>query len=333
MSRFDPFRDWPKRGDHSGDPIYQAAGIMTDAAQILDVVSREWGKVGQWSEWDQSVRDSISAWLFKNTAEGLKLPAERGEAPARQIAALPCRAEQVDTAAFRADIKGYLTRAEAGEVFEICRYGKPIARLGNALPCKGGEAWSGMGGAPFEQFVLVATEKWGTVEAIQYRKAGWMTFGANGGLEVEPLAWMEKPVFPATPTTEPDTGRGLREAAQALYDNIAQAWPGLVHLKPMTDLLAALSDTPRGREISEVETPAVVEPSASPSLTDDQIKHMVGRFLAWHLPDDFNPDGGISYTPPASHGAAYPSRPVGTNLLTATQSEAMVRHMVEGLPR
>lgn len=69
----------------------------------------------------------------------------------------------------------------------------------------------------------------------------------------------------ATPTTEPDTVRGLREAAQALYDNIAQAWPGLVHLKPMTDLLAALSDTPSGREISEVETHRADDASRSPS--------------------------------------------------------------------
>jgi hypothetical protein len=73
-------------------------------------------------------------------------------------------------------------------------------------------------------------------------------------------------------------------------------------------------------------------------VTDDQIKHMVSRFLGWRLPDNFNPDCGISFTREhsvefmASHGKP-PMRfePVGTNLLDATQAEAMVRHMVEGL--
>lgn len=59
-------------------------------------------------------------------------------------------------------------------------------------------------------------------------------------------------------------------------------------------------------------------------MTDEQIKHMVNRFLAWKLPDDFGPDGGVSKAPG--------SQPVGTNLLTATQAEAMVRHMLEGMP-
>lgn len=26
-------------------------------------------------------------------------------------------------------------------------------------------------------------------------------------------------------------------------------------------------------------------------MTDDQIKHMVNRFLGWKLPENFNPDG------------------------------------------
>lgn len=69
-------------------------------------------------------------------------------------------------------------------------------------------------------------------------------------------------------------------------------------------------------------------------MTDDQIKHMVGRFLAWKLPDDFNPDGGITFKPVANEGTAYEHRyqPTGTNLLNATQAEAMIRHMLEGTP-
>lgn len=30
-------------------------------------------------------------------------------------------------------------------------------------------------------------------------------------------------------------------------------------------------------------------------MTEAQIKHMVNRFLSWKLPDNFNPDAGISF--------------------------------------
>ena len=65
----------------------------------------------------------------------------------------------------------------------------------------------------------------------------------------------------------------------------------------------------------------------------DQIKHMVDRFLSWRLPDNFRPDvdclrsGGD-----ADSDYAYTRKPTGTNLLDATQAEAMVRHMLDGLP-
>ena len=63
-------------------------------------------------------------------------------------------------------------------------------------------------------------------------------------------------------------------------------------------------------------------------MTDEQIKHLVGRFLRWHLPAEFRPDAGISF----QHTHPNHPWPSGTNLLDATQAEAMVRHMVEGLP-
>lgn len=67
-------------------------------------------------------------------------------------------------------------------------------------------------------------------------------------------------------------------------------------------------------------------------MTEDQIKHMVDRFLAWRLPEPFNPDNGISFTSPF---ADEPMRsrhwPIGTNLFDARQAEAMVRHLIEGL--
>ena len=74
-------------------------------------------------------------------------------------------------------------------------------------------------------------------------------------------------------------------------------------------------------------------------MTDEQIKHMVNRFLSWRLPEDFHPDAGISFTPEfnveynASQGRP-PQRhePTGTNLFGFDQAEAMIRHLVEGMP-
>lgn len=71
------------------------------------------------------------------------------------------------------------------------------------------------------------------------------------------------------------------------------------------------------------------------AMTEEQIKHMAERFLGWKLPENFNPDGGISFTPLANAGMGeyeYRHQPTGTNVLDYTQAEAMVRHLVEGLP-
>jgi hypothetical protein len=69
-------------------------------------------------------------------------------------------------------------------------------------------------------------------------------------------------------------------------------------------------------------------------VSDDQIKHMVNRFLSWRLPEPFHPDAGVSFKP------SFPDEPmrsrhwpVGTNLFNADQAEAMVRHMLDSLPQ
>lgn len=71
-------------------------------------------------------------------------------------------------------------------------------------------------------------------------------------------------------------------------------------------------------------------------LTQEQIKYMVDRFLSWKLPrDTFNPDCGISFNKkPYNMQTPYPAlyEPSGTNLFDAGQAEAMVRHMIDGLP-
>lgn len=67
------------------------------------------------------------------------------------------------------------------------------------------------------------------------------------------------------------------------------------------------------------------------------VKHMVNRFLSWKLPEDFRPDAGISFNP--EYNVEYRAErglppiswdPIGTNLLTATQAEEMVRYMLDG---
>jgi hypothetical protein len=79
-------------------------------------------------------------------------------------------------------------------------------------------------------------------------------------------------------------------------------------------------------------------------MTEAQIKHMVDRFLGWHLPENFNPDAEISFKR-LHHpnrdvlgddgrvvGARKYPMPSGTNLFDATQADAMVRYMIEGMP-
>jgi len=69
-------------------------------------------------------------------------------------------------------------------------------------------------------------------------------------------------------------------------------------------------------------------------MTEEQIKHMVSRFLAWRLPENFNPDAGIAFEPDFNQNTPHPMKhePSGTNLFDATQADAMVRHMIDGLP-
>lgn len=68
-------------------------------------------------------------------------------------------------------------------------------------------------------------------------------------------------------------------------------------------------------------------------MTDAQIKEMVSRFLAWKLPADFSPDGGVSFKPMRNENTQWPARnePSGTNLLNYSQAEVMIRHVLGAL--
>lgn len=41
-------------------------------------------------------------------------------------------------------------------------------------------------------------------------------------------------------------------------------------------------------------------------MTEEQIKHMVSRFLGWKLPKNFNPDAGISFKAEFNEHTAFP---------------------------
>jgi hypothetical protein len=53
------------------------------------------------------------------------------------------------------------------------------------------------------------------------------------------------------------------------------------------------------REAKRVEAAesALAKVSERKTMTDEQIKYMVERFLGWRLPENFTPDEGISFKP------------------------------------
>jgi hypothetical protein len=54
------------------------------------------------------------------------------------------------------------------------------------------------------------------------------------------------------------------------------------------------------------------------------IETMVANFLKWELPEDFSPDGGITFS-------KSDSMPVGTNLLTYEQAKNMIEFITKGV--
>jgi len=65
-------------------------------------------------------------------------------------------------------------------------------------------------------------------------------------------------------------------------------------------------------------------------MSEDQINHMIIRFLRWKLPEDFSPDAGISFKASYNENTQHPFKhePTGTNLFNWAQAEAMVRYMI-----
>lgn len=75
---------------------------------------------------------------------------------------------------------------------------------------------------------------------------------------------------------------------------------------------------------------AICAGSPMPGRSPADIDRLVNRFLAWELPKDFNPDGGIVFEPVANAGTIheYVRRPIGTNLLNASQAKAMIAYIL-----
>ena len=65
------------------------------------------------------------------------------------------------------------------------------------------------------------------------------------------------------------------------------------------------------------------------NMAKTMIDKMVDRFLSWPLPENFEPDCGIKFTPFHPNGNTR-YEPSGTNLLSAMQARAMIVHMLPG---
>lgn len=112
------------------------------------------------------------------------------------------------------------------------------------------------------------------------------------------------------------------------------SYPGFVSVNDEGDgsVSVTVRSSPEGGREGPMATLKIPALDVS-RLTSNQIKHMAERFLQWRLPENFSPDGGVSFEPVASAGTPYEHRrePVGTNLLSAVQAEEMVRFMIKGL--
>lgn len=74
-------------------------------------------------------------------------------------------------------------------------------------------------------------------------------------------------------------------------------------------------------------------PSIYPEPDNSLAQQMANRFLGWRLPEEFHPDGGITFKRTFNDHLPTPSKhePTGTNLFDATQARQMVDYMLAGI--
>ena len=122
--------------------------------------------------------------------------------------------------------------------------------------------------------------------------------------------------------------------------------PKIIQTSPGKFEVEKSRPAPVSGDILDTDTPEDIVESIRRGLDDDEdhiastapvsgdmVKHMVSRFLNWKLPENFAPDAGICFEPTFNKGTPYEMKhtPTGTNLFNATQAEAMVRYMLEGI--
>lgn len=106
----------------------------------------------------------------------------------------------------------------------------------------------------------------------------------------------------------------LRLERDRLGDQNVNLWARLAYVDELLTLLHRTEDEKIALRIE---------------VTDE----MVTRFLWWRLPDDFQPDGGITFNRFVGCQPRPPEWwPVGTNLLTAVQAKAMLQHVLADQP-
>jgi hypothetical protein len=109
------------------------------------------------------------------------------------------------------------------------------------------------------------------------------------------------------------------------YKRLAQSWYDAAVEAQRQYTIQKLKDRP-------MTTPKTAPKTAREELRGDHIKQVVDRFLCYKLPENFAPDGGVTFKRFGNEGAPhqYKHEPMGTNLLDATQADAMIRHLLEG---
>lgn len=68
------------------------------------------------------------------------------------------------------------------------------------------------------------------------------------------------------------------------------------------------------------------------NTTEKLLDNLVNAFLCWPVPKDFAPDAGISFNPGPTQHLPH-CWPGGTNLFTADQAKAMLKHLFAQLPQ
>jgi hypothetical protein len=136
---------------------------------------------------------------------------------------------------------------------------------------------------------------------------------SQSAVEAEPLAWT---------TRDLKDGRMVFATHQKAQDWVRLHFP---------DEGATITPLYPAQRPSLTEAPGVSE--LENLLTEGQIKYMANRFLGWKLPEDFHPDGGISFKRTFNDHLPQPMKynPSGTNLFDSGQALEMVRYMVEGM--